>query len=102
MTGLNTEITLSFMVPGHTNVSPDWSFETRYRRTKVGGLSVLVHMVNESAAVNVAQPTALEDERVVVNTYKSTMYFATYCTKMVGIKKLQILGLIQLIQDTSL
>ena len=91
MTGLHSEITLSFMVPGHTKFSPDWCFgllKKRYRRTKVGGLSDLVRVVNESAAVNIAQPTALEDGSVVVKTYNWQDYFATYCTKVAGIKKL--------------
>lgn len=38
MTGLHTEITLSFMIPGHTKFSPDWCFgllKKKYRRTKV-------------------------------------------------------------------
>ena len=85
MTGL---ITLSFMVPGHSKLSPDWCFgllKKRYRRTKVDGL---VRVVNESAAVNVAHPTALEDGRLVVKTYDWQEYFATYCTKVPGIKKL--------------
>ena len=91
MTGLHTEITLSFMVPGHTKFSPDWCFgllKKRYRRTKVDGLSDLVRVVNESAAVNIAQPTALEDGSVVVKTYDWQEYFTTYCTKVPGIMKL--------------
>ena len=91
MTGLHTEITLSFMMPGHTKFSPDWCFgllKKRYRRTKVGGLSDLVRVVNESAAVNTAQPTALEDGSVIVQAYNWQEYFGTYCTKVAGIKKL--------------
>ena len=59
MTGQH-KITLSFMIPGHTKFSPDWCFrllKKKYRRTKVGGLMDLVRIMNESATVNVAQPT---------------------------------------------
>ena len=54
----------------------------------MGGLSDLVRVVNESAAVNTTQPTALEDGSVIVNAYSWQEYFANYCTKVVGIKKL--------------
>ena len=91
MTGQHTEITLSFMVPGHTKFSPDWCFgllKKRYRRTKVGGLTDLVTVVNESASVNVAQPTGREDGSPIVTTYNWQEYFSTFCTKVKGIKKL--------------
>ncbi len=90
-TGLHTEITLSFMIPGHTKFSPDWCFgllKKTYRRTKVGGLTDLCGVVNDSAAVNIAQPTGLEDGSVVVTTYDWQNYFSQFCTKVKGIKKL--------------
>ena len=90
-TGLHTEITLSFMIPGHTKFSPDWCFgllKKTYRRTKVGGLTDLCGVVNDSAAVNIAQPTGLEDGSVVVTTYDWQNYFSRFCTKVKGIKKL--------------
>ena len=80
----------SFMIPGLTKFSPDWCFRLfkKYRRTKVGGLTNLIGVVNESASVNVAQPTGLEDGSVVVTTYDWQEYFKTFCTKVKGIKKL--------------
>ena len=60
MTGLHEQITLSFMIPGHTKFSPNWCFsllKKKYRRTKVGGLTDLVSVVVESSVVNVAQLT---------------------------------------------
>ena len=54
----------------------------------MGGLTDLVGVVNESATVNVAQPTGSEDGRVVVPTYDRQQYFATFCSKVKGIKKL--------------
>ena len=91
MTGLHTEITLSFMIPGHTKFSPDWCFgllKKKYRRTMVGGLTDLCGVVNDSAAVNIAQPTGLEDGSAVVTTYNWQDYFSRFCTKVKGIKKL--------------
>ena len=88
MTGLHDEITL---VPGHTKFSPDWCFgllKKKYRRTKVDGLTDLVSVVNDSATVNVAQPTGLEDGSVVVTTYNWQEHFKTFLTKVPGIKKL--------------
>ena len=62
--GQHKKITLSFMIPGHTKFSSYWCFgllKKKYRRTKVGGLTDLVGVVNESATVNVAQSTGWED-----------------------------------------
>ena len=90
MSGLHDKITLSFMVPGHTKFSPDWCFgllKKKYRRTKVDGLTDLVSVV-DSATVNVARPTGLEDGSVVVTTYDWQEHFKTFLTKVPGIKKL--------------
>ena len=54
----------------------------------MGGLSDLVRVVNESATVNTAQLTGREDGSVIVGAYNWQDHFATYCTKVVGIKKL--------------
>lgn len=63
----------------------------KYRRTKVDGLTDLVGVVNDSASVNIAQPTGLEDGSVVVTTYNWQEYFNTSFTKVPGIKKLHYL-----------
>ena len=91
LTGQHKHITLSFMIPGHTKFIPDWCFghlKKKYRRTKVGGLTDLVGVVNESASVNTAQPTGLEDGSVLVTMYNWQEYFKTFCTKVNSIKKL--------------
>ena len=88
MTNEHTEVILSFMITGHTKFSPDWCFGLlkKYRWTKVGGLSDLCGVVNDSAAVNIAQPTRLEDGSAVVPTYNWQEYFR-FLTKVKGIKK---------------
>ena len=91
MTGLHDQITLSFMIPGHTKFSPDWCFglmKKKYRRTKVGGLTDLIDVVNHSAVVNVAQPTGSADGEVVVPTYDWQEFFTPHLKKVTGIKKL--------------
>ena len=46
------------------------------------GLTDLVTVVNESASVNVAQPTGREDESPIIATYNWQDYFSTFCTKV--------------------
>ena len=58
MTNRHEEVTLSFLVVGHTKFSPDWCFgliKRLYRRTKVGSLKSIAEVVNKSAECNVAQ-----------------------------------------------
>ena len=48
MMGQHDEISLPFMIPGHTKFSPDWCFgllKKKYRRTKVGGHTDLISVV---------------------------------------------------------
>ena len=79
MTGLHKELTLSFLVVGHTKFSPDWCFglfKRKFRRTKVGTLTDIARVVQESAVVNVPQLCTTEDQRVVVPTYDWKAEFA--------------------------
>ena len=91
MTSQHKGITLSFMIPGHTKFNPDWCFrllKNKYTRTKVGGLTDLVGVVNESASVKVAQPTGREGGSALVITYDWQECFKDFCTKVTGTKKL--------------
>ena len=47
-----------------------WTFEEVVLVDEGGGLTDLCGVVNDSAAVNIAQPTGLEDGNVVVTTYE--------------------------------
>lgn len=52
LTGRHTQVTLSFLVVGHTKFAPDWSFglfKRLYRRTNIGCLQDIVDVVNNSA-----------------------------------------------------
>ena len=65
--------------------SPDWCFgllKKKCRRTKVGGLTDLVSVVNESSVVNIAQLMSTKDGKVLVTTYNWQSFFAEHCTKI--------------------
>ena len=90
LTDRHTSITLSFLVVGHTKFSPDWClglFKRHYRRTKVGSLSSLAQVVNESAECNFAQLVCDEEGRTTVPTYDWTDFFAPHLKKIPNIKK---------------
>lgn len=90
MAGLHTQITLSFLVVGHTKFSPDWCFglfKRLYRRTKVGSLQAIAQVVDSSATCNVSQLVVESDGTVVVPTLNWTDLFAPYFRKFEGIKK---------------
>ena len=59
MTKQHSEITLSFMILGHTKFSPDWCFGLlkKYWKMKVGGLSDLCGVVNDSTSHRSANRT---------------------------------------------
>lgn len=79
-TGLHKSITLSFLVVGHTKFSPDWCFglfKKRLRVTKVGTLSDIEAVVNDSAVVNTAQLCGREDGTIIVPTYDWKAKFAS-------------------------
>ena len=72
MTGLHRNITLSFLVVGHTKFSPDWCFglfKKRFRVTKVGSLTDIERVVDDSAIVNIPQLCGKEDGSIIVPTY---------------------------------
>ena len=68
LVGLNKEITLSFLIVGHTKFSPDWCFglfKQAYRRRKIGCLDDIARAVEESAVVNHAQLVGSQDGTVL-------------------------------------
>ena len=88
--GLHTEITLSFLVVGHTKFAPDWCFglfKRLYRKTKVGSLKAIASVVDNSAKCNVAQLVVDDDGTVIVPTHDWTDLFAPHFRKFEGIKK---------------
>lgn len=91
LTQRHTNITMSFLVVGHTKFAPDWCFglfKRLYRRTRIGSLQTIAEVVEKSAECNAAQLVVEDDGRVIVPTYNWTDFFATRFKKIPGIKKL--------------
>ena len=91
MMGLHTQITLSFLVVGHTKFSPDWCFglfKRLYRRTEVGSLQAIAQVVNNSASCNTAQLVVDEVGNTIVPFLDWVSFLAPVFKKLPGIKKL--------------
>ena len=64
MTTKHKDITLSFLIAGHTKFAPDRGFgllKRKYRKVKVDSLSDLQKMVEDSSDTNICQLVGLED-----------------------------------------
>lgn len=72
MTKQHLNITLSFLVVGHTNFSSCQCFglfKRAYRRERVSCLEDIVKTVTKSSTVNVAQLVGTQDGKVIVPMY---------------------------------
>ena len=71
-TGLHKEITICFLLVGHTKFVPDWCFgllKQKYKRNKMGALEDIAAVVEDSASVNYAQLVGKSDDTVLVPSY---------------------------------
>ena len=92
LTGHHKQISLSFLIVGHTIFAPDTCFgliKWLYRRTYVGCLDDIGKVVSKSLAVNKSQLIEAQDTSTVVLMYNWGMYFDESTTKVPGIKKYQ-------------
>ena len=90
MTSQHTQITLSFLVVGHTKFAPDWCFglfKRLYRRTKVGSLQAIAQVVNNSAQCNFAQLMTKEDGTTIVPISDWISFLVPHFKKLESIKK---------------
>ena len=90
LTGRHKNITLSFLLTGHTKFSCDWCFglvKRLYRKTKVDCLDDIVAVVDQSSDVNMAQLCGTENGEVIVPTFDWTSFLTTYFRKVVNIKR---------------
>ena len=90
ITGRHTNITLSFLVVGHTKFAPDWCFglfKRLFKRTKVGSLKSIAEVVQRSGKCNEAQLVVNEEGSVIVLTYDWASFFAPRFKKLPNIKK---------------
>ena len=93
LTGLHTEVKISFLPVGHTKFSPNWCFglfKRRYRKMKIGCLDDIVAAVNQSAAPNFAQLVGSQDGTTIVPMYNWSDYFEekTVKTALKGITQM--------------
>ncbi|XP_033629960.1 uncharacterized protein LOC117292140 isoform X2 [Asterias rubens] len=95
--GLHKDISLNFMVAGHTKFSPDWCFgllKQKYRRTQVSTLEDIARVTVESTAtrLNMAQLVGSESQEVFVPSYDWQTFLGAYFKPIdgdVGIKSFQ-------------
>jgi len=78
LAGLHKEITISFLLVGHTKFSPDWCFglfKRLFKRTKCGSIEDIAKVVDNSAVCNTPQLVGESDGTVVVPTYDWASFF---------------------------
>ena len=78
MAGLQQEITISFLLVGHTKFAPDWCFglmKQCFHRMKIGDLDDIANCVSQSSAVNVPQLVGSLDGTTFVPTYNWSDFF---------------------------
>ena len=93
LVGLHEEITISFLLVGHTKFAPDWCFglfKQLFRRTKVGSINDIAEVVQRSASVNHPQLVAEYDGTTYVKMYDWSSFFEsrTIQTSLKGISKM--------------
>ncbi|RUS75815.1 hypothetical protein EGW08_016407 [Elysia chlorotica] len=91
LTGRYSEITLSFLIAGHTKFSCDWCFglvKRKFRKTRVDCLADMEKVVKDSAKGNIPQLVGNENGDVFVPTYDWKSFLPQFFKKVVGIKKL--------------
>ena len=90
LTGQHNNITLSFLVAGHTKFSPDWCFglaKQKLRKTKVGCLADIATTIDQSATSNTTQLAGTEDGIPIVTTYDWVGYLASHFRRIPHIKR---------------
>ncbi len=89
--GLHENITLNFLITGHTKFSPDWCFglfKQSYRRNRVSCLNDIAEVVNKStvSGVNVAQLVGDEQGNVTVPCKNWQLFLQDTFKPLPGIK----------------
>ena len=92
LTGLHHEITISFLLVGHTKFTPAWCFglfKQRFRQMKINNLDDIASAVDNSSVLNVAQLVGTLDGQCLVPTYNWNDHLNEHTVKtaLKGIKK---------------
>jgi len=93
MTRLHDQITISFLLVGHTKFAADWCFsllKQHFRRTNIGDLDDIANCVALSSFVNIPQLVGSLDGTMFVPTYDWSTFFeeVTVTTALKGITQL--------------
>jgi len=90
MAGLNEEVTISFLLVGHTKFAPDWGFglfKRLFKRTKVATIYDIADVVRKSAVVNYPQLVGDYNGSSFVNFFDWSSVFDEHTTTIKGISK---------------
>ena len=92
LVGLSEEVTISFLLVGHTKFAPDWGFgllKRLYKRTKVGTINDIAEVVRKSASVNHPQLISDYNGNQFVTFYNWSSLFDDTTAAIKGITKMQ-------------
>ena len=92
MVGLNEEVTISFLLVGHTKFAPDQGFglfKRVFKRTRVGTIYDIAEVVRQSAVLNHPQLIGDYDGNTFVKFYDWSSVFEEYTTAIKGISRYQ-------------
>lgn len=89
--GLHKNITVNFMIAGHTKFAPDWCsglIKQQYRRSMVSCLRDIEDVVQASSVtgVNLPRLVGTEDGQITVPTYDWQSFLSPYFVPLQGIK----------------
>ena len=90
MVGLNEEVTISFLLVGHTKFAPDWGFglfKQLFKKTKVATIHDIADVVRKSAVVNHPQLIGDYDGSNFVKFFDWSSVFDEHTTAIKGISK---------------
>ena len=93
MNGLHKEITMNFLIAGHTKFAPDWGFgllKKRYRNCMASCLDDIANIVKSSTTtgMNIPRIVGTEDGTSLVNVYDWQTFLEPYFKPLNGIKSL--------------
>ena len=92
MTGCHSDITLLFLLTGHTKFGPDWClglFKRRFHRTRVDCLADIVQVTKAALSTGILTPQLGSDEagNVLVPSRDWMAFLSEWFRKLVGLKK---------------
>ena len=85
-------ITLSFSLPGHTKIGPDWClgfFKRRFRKTRVDCMADIVQVATAASSTGILTPQLCGDEagNVLVPSRDWTAFLSEWFWKLVGLRR---------------